>query len=92
MRKILGVFEFFLGIAEKTKEKNDRENGGNHGSVNRGLHTVQARERSTNPDFWIRMSSGGVGVFHVNGWGQKVWSCPSKPRETKLLGGIFGEG
>ena len=24
-RKILGVFEVFLGIFEKTKEKNDRE-------------------------------------------------------------------
>ena len=26
MRKILGVFEVFLGIFEKTKEKKDREN------------------------------------------------------------------
>ena len=25
MRKILGVFEVFLGISEKTKEKKDRD-------------------------------------------------------------------
>ena len=30
----------------------------------------------------------GVGVFHVKGSGPKSSVCPSKPRETKLLGGI----
>ena len=39
-------------------------------------------------NFLVRICSGGVGVFHVNGWGPKSSVCPSKPRETKLLGGI----
>ena len=28
------------------------------------------------------------GVLHVKGWGPKSSVCPSKPRETKLFGGI----
>ena len=36
----------------------------------------------------VRISFGGVGVFHVQGWGSKSLVCPSKPRETKLFGGI----
>ena len=47
------------------------------------------KKRSTNPNFWVRISSGGVGVFHVKGWRPKSSVCPSKPRETKFLGGIF---
>ena len=31
---------------------------------------------------------GGVGVFHVNGWGPKSSVCPSKPRESNFFGGI----
>ena len=48
----------------------------------------QARETNPNPNFLVRISSGGVGVFYVKGWGPKSSVCPSKPRETKLLGGI----
>ena len=48
----------------------------------------QARKRNPNPNFWVRISSGGVGVFHVNGWGPKTSVCPSKSRETKLFGGV----
>ena len=29
------------------------------------------------PKLWVRISSGGVGVFHVKGWGLKSWVCPS---------------
>ena len=47
----------------------------------------QARRKSINPNFWVRLSSGGVGVFHVNGWGPKSSACPSKFRETKLWAG-----
>ena len=36
----------------------------------------------------LRIFLGGVGVFHVKGWGPKSSVCPSKPRETKLFGGI----
>ena len=45
-------------------------------------------KRNPNPNFLVRISSGGVGVFHVKGWGPKSSVCPSKPRETKLFGGI----
>ena len=48
----------------------------------------QTRKRSTNPNFLVWISSGGVGVFHVNGWGPKSSVCLSKPREPKLLGRI----
>ena len=43
---------------------------------------------SDNLNFLVRISSGGVGVFHVKGWGPKSSVCPSKPRETKLFGRI----
>ena len=48
----------------------------------------QARKRNPNPNFLVRISSGGVGVCHVKGWGPKSSVCPSKPRKTKLFGGI----
>ena len=55
-----------------------------------GVSVSSLREEKRNPDpnFAVRISSGGVGVFHVKGWGPKSWVCPSKPRETKLFGGI----
>ena len=50
------------------------------------LHTSGRRKE----DFWIRMSSSGVGVFPCEwGGGQKVRYVPGKPRENKLLGGIL---
>ena len=36
----------------------------------------QGRKRNPNPNFLIRIFSSGVGVFHVNGWGQKVRYVP----------------
>ena len=48
----------------------------------------KARERITNSNFWVRVSSGGVGVFHVKGWEPNSAVCPSKPRENKDFGGI----
>ena len=33
---------------------------------------VQARKRNQNPNFVVRISSGGLGVFHMKGLGQKV--------------------
>ena len=49
-----------------------------------------ARKRNSNPNFLVSMSSRGVGVFHVKGRGPKSSVCPSnsKPRETKLFGGM----
>ena len=38
----------------------------------------QARKRKPNPNFWVRISSGGVGVFHVKGGGRKVRYVPRK--------------
>ena len=40
------------------------------------------------PKLFGRISSGGVGVFDVKGWGPKGSVCASKPRDTKLFGGI----
>ena len=45
----------------------------------------QGRKRNPNLNFLVRIFSGGVGVFHVKGWGPKSSVCPSKPRETKLF-------
>ena len=49
---------------------------------------IQVRKRNPNPNFLVRISSDGVGVFHVKGWGPKSSVCPSKPWKTKLFGGI----
>ena len=38
--------------------------------------------------FWSEYLPVGWGFFHVNGWGPKSLACPSKCRESKLLGGI----
>ena len=48
----------------------------------------QARERNPNPNFLVRIFSGGVGVFHVKGWGPKSLICPSKPEKSNFFGGI----
>ena len=56
-----------------------------------GPYTIlfnQGRKRNPNPNFLVRIPSGRVGVFHVKGWGPKSSVCHSKPRETKLFGGI----
>ena len=46
------------------------------------------KKKSTN--LWIRISSGGVAVFHVKGKGSKSSVCSSKPKKkTKLLGRSF---
>ena len=39
-------------------------------------------KRSANSKFWVRISSGGVRVFHVKGWGPTSSECP---RETKTF-------
>ena len=48
----------------------------------------QGRKGNPNPNFLIRISSGGVGFFDVKGSGPKSSVCSPKPRETKLFGGI----
>ena len=46
-------------------------------------------KKITNPNFWVRISSGGVGVFQVKGWGSKSLVCPpSKARKSNFFGGI----
>ena len=50
---------------------------------------VQARKRNPNPNFWVRISSGGVGVLHVKGWGPKSSVCPSKPGKPNFFGRIL---
>ena len=46
---------------------------------------VQAHKKSTNPNFWVRIFSGGVGVFHVKGWGPKSSIWPSKPGKSNFF-------
>ena len=46
------------------------------------------KEKSTNPNFWVRIFTGGVGVFHMKGWGQKSSVHPSKPGRSNFFGGI----
>ena len=36
------------------------------------LQTSGKKKKNTNPNFWVRISSGGVGVFHMKVGGQKV--------------------
>ena len=49
---------------------------------------LKARKTNPNPNFWVRIFSGRVGVFHVNGWGPKSSIRPSKPGKSNFLGGI----
>ena len=44
----------------------------------------------TNPNFWVRISSGGVGVFHVKGWGPKVRYVPRNPGKPNFRAGYPG--
>ena len=46
------------------------------------------KKTNPNPNFLVRICSGGVGVFHVKGCGPKSSAFPSKPRKTKLLARI----
>ena len=49
----------------------------------------EARKPNPNPNFLVRMSSGGVGVFHMKGrGGRKSSVCPSKPGKSNAFGGI----
>ena len=47
---------------------------------------LRHEKRAQTQTFLVWISSGGVGVLHVNGWEPKSSVCPSKPREIKLLG------
>ena len=49
------------------------------------ISDFQARKKNPNLNFWVRIFSGGVGVFHVKGWGPKSSVCPSKPRESNFF-------
>ena len=50
-----------------------------------GKRDRKARKRNPNLNFLVRMFSGGVGVFHVKGWGPKKFGLSLKTRETKLF-------
>ena len=58
--------------------------------LGRTLLVFQERKRNPNPNFLVRIFSGGVRVFHANVWGPKSSVCPSKPRDAKLFGGCPG--
>ena len=46
----------------------------------------QGRKKNPNPNFLVRIFSGGFGVFHVNGWGAKKFGMSLETREIKLFG------
>ena len=46
----------------------------------------QGRKRNPNLNFLVWIFSGGVGVFHVNGWGAERFGMSIETREIKLLG------
>ena len=48
---------------------------------------IQARKTNPNLNFRARIFSGGVGVFHMKGWGPKSSVCPSKPGKSNFFGG-----
>ena len=55
----------------------------------------QAKEKSTNSNFWVRISCDGSGVFHLKRWGQKVRYVLRNPGKTNFLAGyprILGGG
>ena len=54
----------------------------------REVFLCQGRKRNPNPNFLVRIFSGRVGVFHVNGWGPKSSVCPSKPGKSNFFSGI----
>ena len=57
---------------------------------NQGAAKGQARRRNPTPNFLVPISSRGVGVFHVKGWGPKTSVCPSKKGKPNLLAGYPG--
>ena len=60
------------------------------GPAQSGLITSHVRheEKSTNPHFSVRIFSGGLGVFHVKGWGPKSSVCSLKPGKSNFFAGI----
>ena len=47
---------------------------------------VQGRKRNPNPNFLVRISSGGVGVFRVNGWGPKKFGMSFETQGNQTFG------
>ena len=55
---------------------------------NLGQKYGSGTEKEPKPKLFGPDISGGVGVFHVKGWGPKSSVCPSKPGKSNFLGGI----
>ena len=53
--------------------------------------SFSGKKRNPNPNPMVRISSGGVWVFHVNGWGGKVRHVPRKPGKPNFLAGYPGQ-
>ena len=60
-------------------------------TVLRPFPIYQARKKSTNPNFWVRIFSGGVRVFYMKGWGPKSSVCPWRPGNSNFFAGISRE-
>ena len=68
---------FLPGARPKFKLKNFKKKARKSGT-----------KKEPKPKLLSPIFSGGVGVFHVKGWGPKSSVCPSKPRESNFFGGI----
>ena len=60
--------------------KVSRNEGSFSACPQKNLISIQEK-KSTKINFWVRISSGGVGVgvLHLKGWGPKSSVCPSNP-------------
>ena len=54
------------------------------------LSSIQGRKRNPNLNFLVRISSGGVGVFQVQGWGQEVRYVLRNPLKPNFWADILG--
>ena len=71
LRGILGgeLHFFFFGAEMPTKQNTAEKATHLKSQIFGTVSYFQGRNRNPNPNFLVRISSGGVGVFHVKGWG-----------------------
>ena len=84
MAYVGGICPVQCDVAQKKTQTRGGIVSGNHLGPNgkrwgfsSGGCSCAGRRKSTNPNFLVRIPSGGVGVFHVKGWGPKSLVCPS---------------
>ena len=76
------------GQKPKSLKKVSKKSPGARSQKSKKKSRKRSEKSKKNPNFLVRIFSGGVGVFHVNGWGPKSSIRPSKPAKSNFLGGI----